>query len=1003
MLLSVVKANLKHIARRPHFWIIVLLFIIVGLSHYHDILENVPVIGRISTSIFFGTERHTVDRLFFLLLIVYAGWALGVRASAVVLVASFAVMLPRAILISPSPQDAIFETVAATIAGALLLPFIAAWCRAREERDELSVALEKLRISEENYRDLFENASDGIWIHDMDGNITAANRAAERFSGYTAEEMVGRNVADFFADGTREIAREVKRKLLQGEPIGERYEQKFRRADGTEVMVELTTRLITQRGQPAAFQHIARDVTEQKRIQQERERTLHQLDERVKELNCLYGIHEIEKRFNISLEEFFAEVAELIPQSWQYPKITCVCITYRGVECKTENFKRTEWALKSDLIIRNEPVGSLEICYTEERPDRYQGPFIEEEVRLADSIAKHLGSFAERKQAEEELRESREILRFLFESIGEGIIIIDLDGNVVEVNDAALRIQGYKSKEEVVGRHSLDFMVEEDRPRAMEDIRRAIDEGHGTQYEYRLRTRDGRLIDIQASATLLHDSAGNPVGLISAIRDITESKRAREQLQEERNRAQIYLDIAEVIFLVIGADEEVVLINKKGCEVLGCEEEGIIGKNWFENFTPPYAKDKLKSIFDRLIAGELEPVEYYENPVLTRDGDERLIAWHNTLLRDEAGKVIATLSSGEDITEYRKADEALRKSERRYRDLFNSASDAIIIRDLDGNIFEVNESATELTGYTVEELTNMNILQFLTPESFEITMDKQKRQLEGEEASQRYELELIRKDGTRATIEAVITVVSEDGKPAAVQATVRDVTEQRRLRDSIRFYLQKVLVAQEEERKRVARDLHDDTSQSLLLLTHQLDAIASDSGGIIPKPTRNQLNQLHGLAVETLNNVRRYAQELRPAILDDMGMVAALEWMADQLSSEDQIEAEVQVSIPDTDLPHEVKLVLFRIAQEAVTNIKKHAEASKVVIRLESGEEKIRMTINDNGKGFEVPSPLNSVGDVGKLGIIGMLERAELLGGTLSIESNPNRGTMVSVEIPYTK
>jgi len=998
---SIIAAKLRHLARRPHFWIIVLLFIIVGLSHYHEVLASVPVIGKISTSIFFGTERHAVDRLIFLLLMVYAGWALGAKASGAVLVASFMVMLPRAVFISPSPTDAIFETVAAGVAGTLLLPFIAAWCRVREERDRLSAALEKLRISEENYRDLFENASDGIWIHDLEGNITAANRAAERLSGYAVEELVGRNVSQFFAGGTRDIAREVKRKLLRGETIAERYEQRFLRGDGTEVMVELTTRLIAHQGRPAAFQHIARDVTEQKRSEEERERTLHELDKRVKELNCLYSIHQIERRLDISLDQFFNEVAELIPKSWQYPDIAGVCITYRGSEYKTGNFERSAWCLKSDIVVGNEAVGSLEICYTERKPDKYRGPFLEDEVRLADSIAEHLSSFAERKQAAEELRESREISRFMLESIGEGIIIIDLEGKVVEANDAALRIQGYESKEQVVGRHSLEFMVEEDRARAMEDIQRAIDEGHGTQYEYRLRTMDGRFVDVQASATLLHDSSGNAVGLISAIRDITESKRAQEQLREERNRAQKYLDISGVIFLVIGADERVVLINKKGCEVLGCKEEGIIGKNWFDNFVPPYTKDRLRAIFDRLIAGDLKPVEYYENPVMTRGGEARLIAWHNTLLTDEAGRVIATLSSGEDITEHRRADEALKKSERRYRDLFDSASDAIIIRNLEGNIFEVNEAASELTGYTIEELTSMNISQFLTPESFETTMDKQSKQLEGEAASQRYELELIRKDGSGAIIEAMISIVKEGGRPVAVQATVRDVTEQRRMRDSIRFYLQKVLAAQEEERKRIARDLHDDTSQSLLLLTHQLDAIASDSDEALPQSARDRLNELRGLAVETLGNVRRYAQELRPAILDDMGLVAALQWMADKLASESRVEAEVQVSMPDADLPHAVQLVLFRIAQEAVSNIKKHAEASKATITLECGEGRIRMTVSDDGKGFEVPSQMDSAGDAGKLGIVGMLERAELLGGTFRIESTPGGGTTVSVDIPY--
>ncbi len=1000
MYLTAVKVKFRHIVRRPHFWIIVLLFIIVGLSHYHEFLENIPLIGKISTSIFFGTERHTVDRLLFLLLTVYSGWALGVIASATVLVASFLIMLPRAVIISPSPTDAIFETVAATFAGILLLPFIAAWCRARKERDELNTTVEKLRISEENYRDLFENASDGIWIHDLDGNITAANRAAERFSGCPVGELMGKNVTEFFADGTHEIARDVKRKLLRGEPVGERYEQKFIMYDGSEIVMELTTRLITHEGKPIAFQHIARDITEQKRMQEEKERTLSELDARVKELNCLYSIHRLERRFDISLEEFLKEAIQLIPQSWQYLEITGVCITYGGVEYKTENFKRTDWSLKSDIIVRNEPVGSVEICYLEKRPDIYHGPFLEEEVRLVDSIAKHISSFAAQKQAEEGLRESREILRLIFESIGEGIIIIDLEGNVIEVNDAALRIQGYSSKDEVIGRHSLEFMLAQDRKRAAEDIRRAISEGHGAKYDYRLRTTDGRVIDIQASATLLHDSSGNPVGLISVIRDITESKRASELLQEERNRAQKYLDIASVIFLVIDATKRVILINKKGCEVIGHDEKDIVGKNWFENFVPQHTGPKLSRTFDRLLRGELSPVEYYENPVLTKSGEERLIAWHNTVLTNESGDIIGTLSSGEDITERRRADASLKKSEKRYRDLFNIASDAILIRDLEGNIFEVNQAATELTGYTANELIHMNISQFLTPKSFDITMQKQQQQLMGEAASHRYELELVRKDGTKAAVEVAISIIVENSTPVGVQATVRDVTEQRRLRDSIRFYLQKVLAAQEEERKRIARELHDDTSQSLLLLSRQLDAIISDPNQKMVAPVRQKLNDMHNLAVEILSGVRHYAQELRPAILDDMGLVAAIEWIADKLDEGSTMDVEVQVNMQNSDLPHEIQLTLFRIAQEALGNIKRHADASIAIIRLESDAKKVKLSIIDDGRGFQVPSPLSEISSTGKLGLIGMQERAQLLGGTMQIESAAGKGTAINVEIP---
>lgn len=142
--------------------------------------------------------------------------------------------------------------------------------------------------------------------------------------------------------------------------------------------------------------------------------------------------------------------------------------------------------------------------------------------------------------------------------------------------------------------------------------------------------------------------------------EIAERQRAEESLKEERDRAQRYLDISGVMFVVIGADQRVALINRKGCEILGYEEGEVVGKNWFDNFLPEGIRDKVKGVFEMLMAGEVELVEYFENPVLDRNGQERVIAWHNTLLRDEEGNIQATLSSGEDITERKRAEEELR-------------------------------------------------------------------------------------------------------------------------------------------------------------------------------------------------------------------------------------------------------------------------------------------------------------------------------------------------------
>ncbi len=142
-------------------------------------------------------------------------------------------------------------------------------------------------------------------------------------------------------------------------------------------------------------------------------------------------------------------------------------------------------------------------------------------------------------------------------------------------------------------------------------------------------------------------------------REILERVRAQKILKEERDKAQKYLDVAKVIFVVINADQKVTLINKKGCEILGYEEDEIIGRNWFDHFVRENGKREVKAVFSQLMAGTVKPVEYYENPVITRHGEERMIAWHNTILRNENGDIVGTLSSGEDITERKKLEAQL--------------------------------------------------------------------------------------------------------------------------------------------------------------------------------------------------------------------------------------------------------------------------------------------------------------------------------------------------------
>jgi len=227
----------------------------------------------------------------------------------------------------------------------------------------------------------------------------------------------------------------------------------------------------------------------------------------------------------------------------------------------------------------------------------------------------------------------------------------------------------------------------------------------------------------------------------------------------------------------------------------------------------------------------------------------------------------------------------------------------------------------------------------------------------------------------------------------------RDVTTERLAEGNLRFYVEEITKAQEEERKRIARELHDDTAQHLIALSHQLEDFSRNNERLSPEDValvdkwRLQLR-------DALQGVRRFTRDLRPPMLDDLGLVPALEWLISELSQATSIAGELRVAGQERRLSSEVELLLFRIVQEALANVRRHAKASSVVVSLELAEDKTKVSIQDNGKGFALPRVLADLSQRGKLGLIGMDERTRLLRGTLEVESQPGRGTTVTVLVP---
>jgi PAS domain S-box-containing protein len=256
-----------------------------------------------------------------------------------------------------------------------------------------------------------------------------------------------------------------------------------------------------------------------------------------------------------------------------------------------------------------------------------------------------------------------ELLENILQSMDGGILTIGKNARITSFNRSAEEITGFK-KEEVLDRECCSIIQSElcDDFCPLEEV---LQTGKPVyNYEITIKNKKGDEVPVNITASPLRSGNNEIIGIVENFRDLTKHKGLWGKLREERNKAQLYLNIAGVIIMAINEEGIVSLINKKGCAVLGYEEDEIIGKNWFDLCVPEDVREERIQTFKKVMAGEQEEKEDYENIILTKTGEERIIAWHNTTLVDENGHIFGTLSSGEDITKRKQTEEELIQSEK---------------------------------------------------------------------------------------------------------------------------------------------------------------------------------------------------------------------------------------------------------------------------------------------------------------------------------------------------
>ncbi len=410
----------------------------------------------------------------------------------------------------------------------------------KKKSDQHKQAEKTLRSAQLELRAIFDAIQENMTLVDLEFNLTDINDTLIKTLGLSdRDSALGRKCFEVLK-GRKDICLDC--------GVAEVYRTKAPAYRTSTLENEVSTKvrcfeifaypIIDAHGNLTGAVEFWRDITERKRAETALRKRTHDLGERVKELNCLYGISRLVEKHGISLEKIIQGCVDLIPPAWQYPKITCARIILAGQEFKTKNFRETEWKQASNIIVHGELIGTVEVYYLEEKAVSDEGPFLKEERALINAIAKRLEWIAERRQAEEELKLVKEKYEDLYNNAPTMYLSIDSNGIIIECNNTILDKLGY-AKRELIGKHMTKFVTKESAANFKKAFPNLLKIGEILGAERQLLTKSGEIIDTILDVTVEYDEHREPIKTRAIFKDITERKRAEESLRKRESELQM--------------------------------------------------------------------------------------------------------------------------------------------------------------------------------------------------------------------------------------------------------------------------------------------------------------------------------------------------------------------------------------------------------------------------------------------------------------------------------
>ena len=621
------------------------------------------------------------------------------------------------------------------------------------------------------------------------------------------------------------------------------------------------------------------------------------------------------------------------------------------------------------------------------------------------SIVGLLGMFTdltEKRQMEHALQRAEAEFRIVFDASAIGIVVVDRRGYAVMANAAMLNMLGYK-REEITSISFEDVThaddVAEDRRLYSALMRGDID---NFRREKRYVTRSGKVLWVHVNASLVRSPDGMPQYAISMVEDISERVKAERALNQSENQLRQALDAARMVIWSWDIHNDQI--------------------QWSENlhrvFNLPFGRTPTnrEAIFAIVAPQDRERVEHDLNAairdphgeflsdyrVIAENGETRWFEARGEVERDANGRALCLRGTVVDVTARKSAEAALRASEERTRTLAEAAFEGIAITH-DGKLVDVNDRMLSLLGATRDQVMGHDIWNWLAPDSM---AEAQRRMREGDTGV--YEATVVRADGRQIQVEIQARYFeSDDGRHLRV-AAVRDVTARRQAAELLRQsqerelraheeFSRHLLSAQERERQRLGGELHDSLGQNLSLIRSRMH-LALEVPDLAPEVAEH-LHAVAEIASDCVAEVRSLAQNLRPLQIEQLGLTESLNGLIDRVRDSTTTRIDSRIENVDDTLPAEEATHLYRICQEALSNVLRHSGARNASVTLVRDVGVVYLDMRDDGAGFDVAVATSA----GGLGLNSIRERAQILGGSLEVRSAPGEGTHLRVRIPFTE